>query len=313
MATWRSEWAALDRGRERAAFYRAWHAAYRAGFPHGKTMRVLGPQPASVQEAVAAIGAGSARGEALTDIVRRAPEAFDAFEAGILEAGEAAGALEGALRLLAEHFTAQDRLMQRVRRQMAYPMSTAVAACVIAPMPLLVFGSPLAYALVAGGAVSVLFLQGGAFVRRVADRFASRPPRPLVRFTRALATALAAGLPLDRAATRRSWPTWRGSGCAGWRPPHSPRRSAGHPASPGTSSRCWRSPRCPGTWMDPSGSWRPCSTTPSPDGVTAHGHAWEQLVSTSKVNRRRAVRRPAPYQRRSRTPTVTSVRYESIG
>ncbi|MFN8878210.1 MAG: type II secretion system F family protein [Gemmatimonadota bacterium] len=201
MATWRSEWAALDRGRERAAFYRAWHAAYRAGFPHGKTMRVLGPQPASVQEAVAAIGAGSARGEALTDIVRRAPEAFDAFEAGILEAGEAAGALEGALRLLAEHFTAQDRLMQRVRRQMAYPMSTAVAACVIAPLPLLVFGSPLAYALVAGGAVSVLFLQGGAFVRRVADRFASRPPRPLVRFTRALATALAAGLPLDRAAT----------------------------------------------------------------------------------------------------------------
>ena len=199
MATWRAGWAALDRGRDRAAFYRAWHAAFRAGFPHGKTMALLDGQPAPVVPAVGAVAAGSANGATLSEIVARSPGAFDAFEAGLLVAGEASGSLEASLRLLAEHFTGEDRLLRLVRKQMAYPMMTALAAAVIGPLPLIWVATPLVYLVVAGGAVGTLLWQGGTLVSRVADRYASAPPRPLVRFTRALATTLAAGLPLDQA------------------------------------------------------------------------------------------------------------------
>lgn len=198
MASMFAGWEELKAGQHRAAFYRAWQAAMRAGFPHPRTMEMVGAQHPSVEPARRAVAKVTGAGRSLAAAIASAPSAFEPFEAGLLEAGEESGTLEETFRLLARHFTAKHTLMMWVAKQLSYPLVTAIAACFIAPLPFLVFGAAGLYLVLSVGGALLLVWRGGAFVGAVSARYANRPPLVRARLARALATAIAAGLPLDR-------------------------------------------------------------------------------------------------------------------
>ncbi|MDX2185085.1 MAG: type II secretion system F family protein [Gemmatimonadaceae bacterium] len=191
-------WDALKIGQHRAALYRAWGAAYNAGFPHTRAMAMLGAQPATTEPLRRAIEQGGSRGASLAASLRAAPTVAEPFEAALLITGEESGTIDASLRLLAEHWTAHQRLMQWVVKQMTYPLMTAFAACFIAPFPLAYFGHVGAYAVVSVGSAVALVTSGGAIVGLIARSFARRPSLVVARLIRTLATAVEAGLPLDR-------------------------------------------------------------------------------------------------------------------
>lgn len=193
-------WRALDDGRHRAEFYRMWRAGHSAGFTHPRSLEVMGERQSPATEAMRQwILAGTAKGRDLSSLMRAGATRFEPFERSLLTLGEEAGRLDESLGLLAELYTRKHRLMLWVKRQMAYPVISGLAACFIAPLPLLVLGHPLAYVLTAAGAVTALLLGAGGAIAAVAASYGRRPPLVRARLARALATAIDAGLALPRA------------------------------------------------------------------------------------------------------------------
>lgn len=191
---------ALDDGCHRAEFYRMWRAGYAAGFPHPKSLEIMGPRQSPLSEdARAWLLAAAKRGRPVAEAVRAGGARFEEFERALLTLGEESGSLERALELLAEFYTRKHRLMLWVKKQMAYPLFTGIAACFIAPFPLLFFGHTTAYVLAAFGGVTWLLLGAGSLVAAVAASYGRKPAMARARMARALATAIAAGLALPRA------------------------------------------------------------------------------------------------------------------
>jgi type II secretory pathway component PulF len=190
---------ALDDGRHRAEFYRMWRAGYAAGFTHPKSFQVMGTRESPVSERARMIFfTGTNEGKSVVQVLRGGGP-FEDFERALLTAGEESGTLDEALRLLGDFYTQKHKLMLWVKKQMAYPFFTMLAACFIAPFPLLFFGKTLLYLLTAFGAVAVLLASSGAMVASVAASYGRKPALSRARMARALATAIEAGLPLPRA------------------------------------------------------------------------------------------------------------------
>jgi len=143
--------------------------------------------------------AGTKRRATLAQITTAKPELFLPFEAALLRLGEESGALETCLRLLADYFAAEHRLVLWLRKKLSYPTFQAFAAVVIGPLPWLFTGHPARYVVTAGGGVVALIVLGGVLLRAVARWYGARPKLVRARLLRALATAVEAGLPLDRA------------------------------------------------------------------------------------------------------------------
>lgn len=194
-------WAALDVGRYKSEFYRQWHVGVHAGLPHHRVLETMDVYERSreVRDLRAWLLAGTQRRVSLVQLTAQRPALFEPFEAALLRLGEEAGALEHCLRLLGDHFAAEHRLMLWVKKKLAYPMMNALAACFIAPLPTLVFGSTAVYLATAFGGVAALLLAGGGLLRGAAAWFRRRPTLVLARLLRALTTAVEAGLPLGRA------------------------------------------------------------------------------------------------------------------
>jgi type II secretory pathway component PulF len=191
---------ALDDGRHRAEFYRMWRAGYSAGFTHPKSLETMGARESPLSEDVRRwILDGTKRGRGVTELVRAGGKRFEEFERALLSLGEESGRLDDALRLLGDFYMKKHQLMLWVKKQMAYPMFTGLAACFIAPFPLLFFGHVTAYIVAAFGAATVLLLSAGGIVAGVAASYGRKPPLARARMARALATAIEAGLPLPRA------------------------------------------------------------------------------------------------------------------
>lgn len=190
----------LDDGRHRAEFYRMWASGQGAGLTHPAILETIGPRESRRTEAIRQwLLRGTRRGVGIADLVRPADAPFDDFERALLAFGDEAGHLDEALRLLGDLYTSKHRLMLRVKKELAYPLVTAVAACFIGPVPLLVFGQPFAYLVVAGGGAAWVLLGSGALIAAVAARFARQPAFARARMARALTTGIEAGLPLPRA------------------------------------------------------------------------------------------------------------------
>jgi type II secretory pathway component PulF len=192
---------ALDDGRHRAEFYRMWRAGYSAGFAHPKSFETMGPRQSPLTETNRRwLLEGTKQGKGITELTKGgAGGRFEDFERALLAVGEESGSLERALELLGDFYTQKHTLMLWVKKQMAYPFFTMLAACFIAPFPLLWFGRTGAYILTAFGGVALLLLKAGALVLSVAASYGRRPPLARARMARALATAIEAGLPLPRA------------------------------------------------------------------------------------------------------------------
>lgn len=158
---------AVRSGRDKSAFYRMLHLHQRAG--------LRGP-----------------------DIV--SPGAQAPFETALLALGEETGKMEEVLRLLADYFAAEDRMMQQVLKHATYPMFTALAATFIAPLPLLFFGRTGFYVVTVAGGLALWIMAGGGLVFGITRRFLNQPRFVLARLLRGLTIAVESGLGLDRAA-----------------------------------------------------------------------------------------------------------------
>jgi type II secretory pathway component PulF len=196
MAAWR----ALDDGRHRAEFYRMWRAGYSAAFTHPKSLETMGPRQSALTEDIRGwVLAGTTKGRTVSDLVRAGGKRFEEFERALLTLGEESGRLDDALRLLGDFYMKKQQLMNAVKKQMTYPLFTGLAACFIAPLPLLVFGRTTAYMVAAFGMAALLVAGAGSLVAGVAAAYGRKPPMARARMARALATAVEAGLGLPRA------------------------------------------------------------------------------------------------------------------
>lgn len=156
----------LRSGRDKSAYYRMLHLHQRAG-------------------------------TRATDL--RSPGPSVPFETALLELGEESGKMEDVLRLLADYFQAEDRMVQKVVRWSAYPMMTAFAATFIAPLPLLftTFAGAYVWAVTIG--LALWLLAAGALLSGVTAWYLNQPRFVLARLLRGLTVAIEAGLGLDRA------------------------------------------------------------------------------------------------------------------
>lgn len=194
-------WNQLDTARFKSEFYRMWYAGHHAGLEHPKALETMDDfhRSPTVKKLRQWMLAGTKRRQALATITRAKPELFTPFEAAILVLGEESGDLEHCLKLLADYFAAEHRLVQWVKKKMTYPMSQAIAASFIAPFPLLFFGHTAAYLLTVGGALAALGTAGGGLLLAAARWFQQRPKYVRGRLLRALTIGVEGGLPLGRA------------------------------------------------------------------------------------------------------------------
>lgn len=173
---------------------------YAAGFAHHKAFETMGPRQSVLTEEIRQwLLAGTKRGRPLEEVVKAGARRFEEFERALLTLGEESGSLEEALRLLADFYMKKHLLMQWVKKQMVYPVFTGLAACFIAPFPLLFFGHPGAYAMTAGSGVLILLSSAGGMIAAAAARYGRQPAMARARMARALTTAIEAGLTLGRA------------------------------------------------------------------------------------------------------------------
>lgn len=190
----------LDDGRHRAEFYRLWHATFLAGFTHSKSMDTMGVRASNrTEEARLWVRDGTAQGRDLASLVQSGGSRFEDFERALITLGDETGRLEEVLRQLADFYARKHKLMLWVKKRMAYPLFTAIAACFVVPFPLLYFGYPAAYLISALTAVLLLLLSAQSIVSAVAARYGRNPQLARARMLRALATAIMAGITLPQA------------------------------------------------------------------------------------------------------------------
>lgn len=177
-----------------------WRTAVHAGLTNEFALRTIGPRGAPhVEEMRDWLLDGARRGQRVTYLVRTGGKRFEPMERALLVLGEETGTFEESLQLLARFYQSKHRLILWIKKQMAYPMFTAICMVFIAPFPLLYFGQTAAYiGFVTTGCIAWA-TAGGSFLIAAAERYGKRPPLVRARFARALATGVEAGLPLPRA------------------------------------------------------------------------------------------------------------------
>jgi type II secretory pathway component PulF len=190
----------LDDSRHRAEFYRMWSAGHSAGLSHPASLENMGErESAAVEDMRRWLLAGTRRGADLATLVKTGGARFEDFERALLTLGAESGRLDQALQLLAGFYTKKHQLMLWIRKKMVYPAFTLLAACFVAPLPLLVAGNTAAYVVIALSGVALIALNSAGLIAAAAARYGRRPPLARARMARALATAVEAGLPLPRA------------------------------------------------------------------------------------------------------------------
>jgi type II secretory pathway component PulF len=194
-------WNQLDTAKFKSEFYRMWYSGHHAGLEHPRALETMDDfhRSPTVQKARTWLLQGTKRRQTLATITRAKPELFTPFEAALLVLGEESGALEECLRLLAEYFAAEHRLVLWVKKKMTYPMFNVLAATFIAPFSLLFFGHTAAYLGIVVSGLTVELLAGGSLLLAAARWFQQRPKYVRGRLLRALTIGIESGLPLGRA------------------------------------------------------------------------------------------------------------------
>ena len=187
----------------RAEFYRLWLAAQRMGATHVHALEMMGPREtsSSVEAVRTALLKETKQRRTVTSIVETNAALFQPFEAAILKAGDESGGLEKALGTLSRHFKAEHTLLTKVWSKLTYPLIVSLAFIVLSPLPLFFMGRSGEYWIAAIGGLGLWYGFGGGVVVAMAERYANRRDFVLARLARALAGAVEAGLPLDRAAS----------------------------------------------------------------------------------------------------------------
>lgn len=193
-------WNELDVARFKAEFYRMWHAGHHAGLDYPTTLASMHEfqRSPSVEKLRSYLLAGTRRRASVASLTKTNPQLFVPFEAALLVLGEETGTLEASLRLLADYFAAEHRMILWIKKKMSYPMFQVLAATFIAPFPLLFFGHTGQYLLAVAGGLTLLFTAGGSLLLAAAKWYGRRPKFVRGRLARALTIGVEAGLPLGR-------------------------------------------------------------------------------------------------------------------
>jgi len=179
-----------------------WFAGYSAGLPHSTVFTTAGEfhRSPTVRELRRVLLDGLRQRQTITETLRHHQHLLEPLEFAMLQMGEESGKLEETLEMLGEHFNAEHRAMLEVKRKLAYPMASAIAAIFIAPLPIIFFGNALLYLAIVASETLVALSIGGAVLAAAANRYRSKPKVVLARFCRTLALTVEAGLGLDRVA-----------------------------------------------------------------------------------------------------------------
>lgn len=177
-----------------------WASGHSAGLPHPAVLEMMGPRESQPTESIRRwLLEGTGKGMGIDEVVQSGGERFEDFERALLAFGAEAGTLDEAFRLLGDFYTSKHTLMLRVKKDLTYPLVTGLAACFIAPLPLLVLGHTAAYFAIAVAGAAWILLGSGAMITAASKRYGRRPAMARARMARALATGVQAGLPLPRA------------------------------------------------------------------------------------------------------------------
>ena len=120
-----------------AVFCRQFAAYLHAGVDIGRALAGLESQFArtALGPVVGRLSAGVRRGDTLTEMAAREPQAFDPLFVSMIRVAEARGGVPETLRMLAKHYEARQSLIRQARSALIYPVVVLfLAACVVALM-----------------------------------------------------------------------------------------------------------------------------------------------------------------------------------
>jgi type II secretory pathway component PulF len=190
----------LDASRNRAELYRAWNTGLAAGIPAKLVLEQMGPIPfPSVEEARRYLVVGLGQGKSVTALVNARPKLFAPFEGAVLAAGDQSGKLDHALRLLTDHFAADNRRLLKVRDALLYPVFFGLVASFGLPF-VLMHASPMErYSKAIVLLLAAFLMLGGTLISALASIVLNTTSRTRSRFAGILALMLEAGLPAGSA------------------------------------------------------------------------------------------------------------------
>jgi type II secretory pathway component PulF len=190
----------LDASRHRAELYRAWNTGLAAGIPANLVLEQMGPIPfPSVEEVRRYLVVGLGQGKSITALVNARPKLFAPFEGAVLAAGDQSGKLDQSLRLLTDHFAADNRRLLKVRDALLYPVFFGLVASFGLPF-LVMHTSPMeSYSKAIVLLLALFLLLGGVLISAIASFLLNTNSRTRARFASVLASMLEAGLPVGRA------------------------------------------------------------------------------------------------------------------
>lgn len=153
-------------------FCRQFATLIQAGMSALYALQVLAGQmkQAPFRRRLEAVASSLAQGNSLAESFNRQTDFFPGILVHMLEAGEAAGALESTLERLAEHFEHRHDLEEKIRSATLYPLFISGVAVVVMAVMVLFVLPQFAQVFSAMGLEMPLFasllLQGGTLVRR---------------------------------------------------------------------------------------------------------------------------------------------------
>ena len=190
----------LDEPRHRAELYRAWSTARVAGLADPVALEQIGPSRSpEVEEMRRHLVVGLTQKRSIDGLVKARPKLFSSLESAVLLAGEQAGRLDTAVRLLATFYSNESKRMLRVRLRMGYPLFLGVIGAFVATLPILSRNGWRGYVWAIGIALVALWFLGGLVLSILAGMAAAGIVPTRARFLQALLTAINAGIPAGRA------------------------------------------------------------------------------------------------------------------
>jgi type II secretory pathway component PulF len=195
----REAFARMAEGGELARFYRSFGMAFSSGLTMTAALDLFtteANEPA-VRERATVLRESIARGGTLGDGAKLKP--FFELEEALLRLGEESGGLDAAMAGLAAFFEADHRLAISIKAKLTKPFITMVAGCFIPPLPLLVRYGTGAYLATALPLLAVGLLASGFLMWSLFSFIRGQPRYAVARMLWALAIAIEAGLPIQRA------------------------------------------------------------------------------------------------------------------